>query len=96
MYTFLPTKTTLDYIITDDITEKHVQECEVMCDGATDIVSDHLLILVNFSFGRKIHVPNTNKVNVRKNAAWHKVSAEQITAISAIWKSRCSLYFKYQ
>ena len=27
-----------------------------------------------------IHVPNINKVNVRKNAAWHKASAEQITA----------------
>ena len=80
MYTFLPTKTTLDNIITDDITEKHVQECEVMCDGAIDTVSDHLPILVNFAFGRMIHVPNINKVNVRKNAAWHKASAEQITA----------------
>ena len=75
MYTFLPTRSTLDYIITDDITEKHVQECEVMCDGAIDTVSDHLPILVNFAFGRMIHVPNINKVNVRKNAAWHKASA---------------------
>lgn len=80
MYTFLPTKTTLDYIITDDITENNVQECEVMCDGAIDTVSDHLPVLVNFAFGRMIHVPNINKVNVRKNAAWHKASAEQITA----------------
>lgn len=79
-YTFVPTKTSLDYIITDDIAEKHVQECEVMCDGAVDIVSDHLPILVSLSFGRMIHVPITNKVRMHKNAAWHKASADQITA----------------
>ena len=42
-------QTSLDYIITDEVIERNVQDCEVLSDDAIDNVSDHLPIVASIS-----------------------------------------------
>ena len=77
-YTYSPMQTSLDYIITDEVIERNVQDCEVLSDDAIDNVSDHLPIIASISMVKTLHKVTVKLDNI--STAWHKATPDQFIA----------------
>ena len=68
-YTFIPTRTVIDYIVTDDVTVCSVGTCEIVTEGSFPSTSDHLPVVCCFNMDKfEINQPVDNITWT----AWHK------------------------
>ena len=77
-YTYSPMQTSLDYIITDEVIERNVQDCEVLSDDAIHNVSDHLPIIASISIVKTLPKITVKPDNI--STAWHKATSDQLIA----------------
>ena len=70
-------QTSLDYIITDEVIERNVQDCEVLSDDAIDNVSDHLPIVASISIVKALPKVTVKPDNI---SVWHKATSDQLIA----------------
>ena len=73
-YTFIPTRTMIDYILTDDVTACRGGTCEILKEGSFPSTSDHLPIVCCFNMDKfEIYQPVDNITWT----AWHKAEPGQ-------------------
>ncbi|MEW8547703.1 MAG: endonuclease/exonuclease/phosphatase family protein, partial [Candidatus Thiodiazotropha sp.] len=74
-YTFLPTRTMIDYVFTDDITACRVQTCEILAEGLFSSTSDHLPIVCCLDTQQYAIYQPLDSITW---TAWHKADPAQL------------------